>query len=197
MCTSNPMTVSPFCLELLKYKPIKSVLEIGPGAFCKFGLLMREYICGWGNHKFKKEDWTFRMDCIEAYRPYVSELHHFLYDKVIIDDVLNVNFDELPSYEAIVIIDVIEHFEKDVAVELLKKLDKKCDKVMFLSTPSVESFRGKFGTDDYEQHLCFLPSHELYSIFPDKFVQIIDTSAGIKGLETYMAVISKENVKPL
>lgn len=190
--TSNPFAISTFCVELMKYKPISSVLEIGPGAFCKYGLLCREYISAWGPHKFKKSDWTFTMDCIEVYKPYISDLHYFLYDNVFIENVLNIDFNKMQQYDVIIMMDVIEHFEKEVALNLLTTLNEKCNKAIFIGTPSVPSFRGKFGKDDYEAHLSFIEPNDLYNTFKNEYIQIFDTSGGVKGFETYLGIIAKD-----
>ena len=191
MCTSNPYAITCGITELMKYKPIKSILEIGPG-FGKWGVLFREYLEYWGPHHISKDQWTLQLDCIEAYKPYITELHQYIYNNIIVDDVLNVDFNKLQNYDIIFMCDVIEHIEKDKALKLLKILHEKCNKAIFIGTPSIPAFRGKIHKDDFEQHVSYFSSEEWFKIFPDNYVQIFDNSSGIKGFETYLAVISKE-----
>lgn len=111
MPTSN-LAVWPAILHLAwEVKPAR-VLDVGPG-FGKGGLLLREYVgC----------PPIFQIDAVESWEPYVNGRLHAIYDEVIQGDVLEMTDDELARYDLVMMIEVIEHLEKEDGLELLDRI---------------------------------------------------------------------------
>ena len=87
------------------------ILDVGAG-YGKHGVLLREYL-----------DPTPTVHGVEAWEPYV-EAHRLrgIYDELHVRSVLDFTEDELAPYDLVVMGDVIEHFEKPDALELLARI---------------------------------------------------------------------------
>lgn len=130
-----------------------SVLDVGVG-FGKYGHLFREYLDIWEMEDvsdYDKSRWKTRIEGIEATPEYITPLHDYLYDKIHIGDVVDI-IETLGKYDVIIMADVLEHFDKDVGVDLLDKLYAHTEKCLVLTFPPncVES-RGVLG-NPYECH---------------------------------------------
>lgn len=89
----------------------KRILDVGCG-YGKYGVLLREYL-----------DPTPIVDGVEAWEPYVRD-HNLknMYNHLYVDDVCNLAQDTLDLYDMVVMGDVIEHIEKDKAIDLLSRI---------------------------------------------------------------------------
>lgn len=110
------------------------VLDIGSG-FGKFGLLTREAILSTraeqGN--MLPDDKDLVIDCCEeAAYFHQFQTHWACYNNHFHKDVFEMHPDTLNSYDLILLIDVVEHWDKAKAIEFLKKITKA--KVL-ISTP--------------------------------------------------------------
>lgn len=89
----------------------KKILDVGCG-YGKYSILLREYL-----------DPDPIVDGVEAWEPYVKNFKlKNLYHKLYVDDVLNLSQDILDEYDLIVMGDVLEHIEKQDAIELLDRI---------------------------------------------------------------------------
>lgn len=103
-----------------RLKPPFSVLDVGPGRG-KYGYLIREYV-----------DPNAHVVAIEAHEPYIAEFGlEAIYAEVIAGDVLEAEDDWLNSFDAVLMVDVIEHMEKGPALELLERITTS----MTIATP--------------------------------------------------------------
>jgi hypothetical protein len=97
----------------------KSLLDIGVG-FGKYGFLSREYLelCD-GREEYN--DWKRRIDGIEAFPEYITPAHDFIYDHIYKGKATDI----LPSievkYDLILLIDIIEHFDCEDGIALIKE----------------------------------------------------------------------------
>jgi len=107
----------------------KSVLDVGIGNG-KYGFLLREYLGI--NREFSEED--FIIDGIEGYEEYITEVHKKIYNSIYIMDLNNKL--ELPNcnYDLCLLIDIIEHFDRDKGIEIIKQLLSIC-KILLIATP--------------------------------------------------------------
>jgi 2-polyprenyl-3-methyl-5-hydroxy-6-metoxy-1,4-benzoquinol methylase len=97
-----------------------SVLDIGTG-FGKYGMLCREYLELWDGRK-KYSEFMRRIDGIEAFEDYITPVHRFVYNNMYIEDALKI-VDKLDfKYDLILLIDVLEHFEKSTGRSFLEKM---------------------------------------------------------------------------
>lgn len=130
-----------------------SVLDIGVG-FGKWGFLAREYT-DINEHRYKREDWQARIDGVEAFPEYATPTYQYIYNEVHYGDLREV-LPKLGHYDLIIIGDVIEHFTKEVGLDLLRQMRQKSQYVL-LSSPTVFFTQEMFG-NDFEQH------HSLWTI---------------------------------
>lgn len=89
----------------------KRILDVGCG-YGKYSVLLREYL-----------DPDPIVDGVEAWEPYVKN-HKLknLYTKLYVSDVLDLDQDTLDQYDLVMMGDVIEHIEKDDAINLLSRI---------------------------------------------------------------------------
>jgi len=87
------------------------ILDVGCG-YGKHGVLLREYL-----------DPTPVVHGIEAWEPYVEPHRlHGIYDHLYVGDVCNLGTADLISYDLVVMGDVIEHIEKQAALDLIDRI---------------------------------------------------------------------------
>lgn len=109
---SSNLALWPAIIHLAWELKPRLVLDVGPG-HGKGAVLLREYI---GCPPIE------RVDAVEAWPGYVTERLLCLYDHVYGCDVLELADHELEVYDLVLMIDVIEHLEKDVGAELLARI---------------------------------------------------------------------------
>lgn len=112
MPTSN-LAVWPTILWMAESaKPHRTVLDIGPG-HGKAAVLLREYL----------NEPPTRIDACEAWPDYVDQFDlRRLYHAVIEQDATLLTADVLAGYDLVLMVDVIEHMQKDAALELLDRI---------------------------------------------------------------------------
>ena len=114
MPTSEPYSISLILEAVFDLKP-KSILDVGCG-FGKYGVMLREYLDIWFR-RFNKKDWLTKIDCIEIFEKYITPVHKYIYDNIIIGDVRNFN---LSHYDLIFMGDVLEHFSLTEGKKLIE-----------------------------------------------------------------------------
>ena len=126
---------------------VKSVLDLGIGNGVN-GCLIKNY----------KRNWI--VDGIEYFQNYKNAMWS-VYNKVSIDDILNIDYDNHPKYHYIIMTDVIEHFHLEDALKLMDNLKKlvKQGGSLYISTPSVFIEQGPFLGNEKETHLCLIEKH--------------------------------------
>ena len=144
MPTSTPAPTVDICRRIIKIKP-KSVLDVGIG-FGKYGFLCREYTDIHHGNYFK---WKTRIDGIEGFKKYVTNVQRCIYDNIYIGDAVDV-IKSLGVYDLIISVDMLEHLEKEKGKMLLKDIKKHC-RTSIISLPMYPSkqhggkFKNKFG----------------------------------------------------
>lgn len=146
MPTSDPTGIHPVIHDVMKLRP-NSILDVGVG-MGKWGLLFREYLEGWGHHRYSRKQWKLRIDGIEIYQPYIQPWHHEIYDNIYLGDIRTF---ELKPYDLVYLGDVIEHMTKSDGHELLKKLRAKW---VIVSTPNVPTQMKRGKPNKHQDHLC-------------------------------------------
>jgi 2-polyprenyl-3-methyl-5-hydroxy-6-metoxy-1,4-benzoquinol methylase len=134
-----------------------SILDIGIG-FGKYGFLAREYtdIC---YQRYAKDKWTTRIDGIEIFPNYVSDIQRSIYSNIYIGNVLDV-LPTLGDYDMVMFFDVIEHLKYEDGIRILDMIKRKC-KVGLISTPvKVMPQRAENG-NEHELHISQFPREVL------------------------------------
>jgi 2-polyprenyl-3-methyl-5-hydroxy-6-metoxy-1,4-benzoquinol methylase len=126
-------------LHLVHTVPHARILDIGSG-YGKFGLLCREYF----------NDKPQRIDAVEAWKPYIDKFPwlHCIYDNVYNLDGSQLTQEFLDNYDVVMMNDVIEHMEKDVALALLSRIKG----YVVIATPR-DFFEQEFENNPFEHHV--------------------------------------------
>lgn len=144
-----------------------SVLDIGTG-FGKYGVLCREYLELWdGRHNYSQ--FLRRIDGVEVFGDYVTPLHKFVYNNIYINDIMEVLDKIEVRYNLVLLIDVLEHFEKHKGEILLHKVLDKSDGVLISTPKKPSSQKDAFG-NFYETHRSKWTKDELSSLAPNLFM---------------------------
>ncbi|ANF98482.1 glycosyltransferase [Paenibacillus bovis] len=148
MPTSWYQTIPNILNHIIMENPA-SILDIGIG-FGKYGFLSREML-ELPYERYQKEQWTVRIDGVEAFESYKNPIHEFVYNDIYYGDILE-TIDQLPSYDVILLIDVLEHFTKEDGKRLLEKLVKHTNKALIVSTPIFPAEQEEYLGNKYEEH---------------------------------------------
>ncbi|HEY2805629.1 MAG TPA: methyltransferase domain-containing protein [Gemmatimonadales bacterium] len=147
MPTSAPQNITTVISILTQLAP-RRVLDIGCG-FGKYGVLAREYLDVW-HGRLDKRDWTTELIGIEAHAPYRNPIHDFVYDKVHYTEA-QAALPSLGSFDAALMLDVIEHFEKPAARELVRDCLAR-SRALIISTPSAFYPQAAHFDNRHEEH---------------------------------------------
>jgi hypothetical protein len=147
MPTSDVHNIVPILTLVQQLQP-RSVLDIGCG-FGKYGVLLREYLDVW-NERLEADSWQVRLEGIDAFAPYHNPIWDFIYQKVHIGEAQKL-LPQLEEFDVILIADVIEHLERDVAIELVKYSLEKA-KFLIVSTPKEFYLQQDANDNPYEIH---------------------------------------------
>src|SRR3990172_689042 len=99
MPTSHHHQISKIIEVIISVKP-DSVLDIGIG-FGKYGVLLREYLELWNNEGHQYNHFTKRIDGIEAFKHYITPIHEYVYDNILIGDALELIDRIEPRYDLV------------------------------------------------------------------------------------------------
>lgn len=116
MPTSDPCNITTILQYVISKRP-RAVLDVGIGCG-KYGLLFREYL---DRQVHISSDWKIMLHGVEVFEPYITPLHKYIYTNI-----FNMNYIDFLSdcpyrYDLVFFGDVLEHFDKPVARELLVK----------------------------------------------------------------------------
>lgn len=149
MPTSRPSHLTWLANKIIELQP-KSILDIGIG-FGGKGLMFREYTDIW-NERYNRTDWQTRIDGVEIYEEYITDIHRNIYNNIYIGNIIELISKIKRNYDLIYIGDVIEHINKDEGKKLLIKLRLKTKKLIVV-TPIKVSKQGKVCGNIYETHI--------------------------------------------
>src|SRR5215510_15677298 len=120
MPSSQYYHISKIMEMIISLKP-NSILDIGSG-YGKFGVLCREYLELWDGRQ--KYEFRMRIDCVEVFQDYITPLHNYVYSNIYNKNILELALILDHKYDLILLIDVLEHFEKKEGSNLLELLLK-------------------------------------------------------------------------
>ena len=87
----------------------------------------------WGSNNYSG-DWERVIDGVEIFPDYIKTYHYFFYNNIFTEDALSFMKRTEGGYDLINCGDVIEHFEKDNALELIDLCLKK-SKFLLINIP--------------------------------------------------------------
>lgn len=146
MPTSWYFPTVPILDRVARLQPT-SVLDVGIG-LGKWGFLLREML-DFSQARFQRQDWKTRIDGCDVHR-YDSPIHDWVYDAITWGNVLEEK-DMASGYDLVLLVDVIEHIDKNDGVEILRHL-VATNKNVIVSTP-VEFFTQHIDENPHEDHV--------------------------------------------
>jgi SAM-dependent methyltransferase len=149
MPTSDSLNIPPIIKAVTSFHP-KSILDIGCG-FGKYGVLFREYIDITDKHYFKPE-WQTRIVGVEVFEKFRNPIWEFVYDDVKIGEAQTL-IPQLGRFDVTLIADVIEHFDKPVADQVVRSALAN-SKAVIISTPHAYSEQEDEFGNEYMRHRC-------------------------------------------
>lgn len=147
MPTSYHGQISTILDIVLSQEP-KIILDVGIG-FGKYGVLLREML-DISNERYSKDKWEVIIDGIEGYKDYKNPIYEYVYNKVYFGFVQEIIKNLERDYDLILMIDVLEHFDKNEGEKIISMLLKKC-KNLLLCTPAIPSEQS-YLDNDLEKH---------------------------------------------
>ncbi|MBE0550329.1 MAG: class I SAM-dependent methyltransferase [Rubrivivax sp.] len=122
-----------------------SVLDVGTG-MGQYGFLLRTNlenvnlfdIDGSSARQRHRSQWAVRIDGIEGYATYLTPVHEYAYNQVLVGNAL----DLLPTladraYELVLAIDILEHLSTDDGKAFLAHCTRIASRAVLVSTPKV------------------------------------------------------------
>jgi len=136
-------------MDLITIIDPRSVLDVGTG-FGKYGILCREYLELWDGRQ-QYSDFKRRIDGVEAFSPYITPLHNYVYDNLYVEDMRELVAKLDYSYDLVLLIDVLEHLSTTDGKLLLEKLLSK-NLGILVSTPKDPSDQKNAFGNTFETH---------------------------------------------
>ncbi len=158
-----------------------SILDIGVG-MGQYGFLARinlenlhlfqvEGHCG---QQRPKQEWRVQIDGIEGCAVYLTPVHDYCYNHIIIGNALEI-LPTLPdqSYQLILAIDILEHLTTDEGFTFLSHVKRITQKTALISTPK-EFIPQEVVANPYENHRSLwtrddLEKQDFTTILPNEF----------------------------
>lgn len=183
MPTSTHLHISHICDTFFSNLGHKcwSFLDVGCGCG-RFGLLAREMgdvIRG----RIDKKTWQCKIEAIEIWEPYISPLHHHVYDAVHVVEAYSKICEMTKAgktFDMIMLGDVVEHFDKPQAIELVELCLAMCNKVLIIGIPIGpkwpqgcvagnvnETHRSQWKTDEFNPSVIKCGFHSTMAVFKD------------------------------
>ncbi|CAA9516707.1 MAG: hypothetical protein AVDCRST_MAG69-2807 [uncultured Solirubrobacteraceae bacterium] len=129
----------PVIIKAVQRLAPKSVLDIGIG-MGKYGLLIQEYLGG----DTGRADVV--IDGIEGHGGYITDIHRAVYRELYVTDLREFDF-RGALYDLYLMIDVLEHVDKDEGHRLLRDMGGS----VLVSTPK-EDYRAHYAHNPLEDH---------------------------------------------
>jgi SAM-dependent methyltransferase len=147
--TSNWQNIS-YNIDLVKRLDPKSILDIGVG-FGRWGILFREFLEVWGERNYTGK-WNRRIDGVEIFPGYLKDYHKYFYSNIYNEEALSFMRKLDIKYDLINCGDVIEHLEKNDALELIRLCLEKSQSVL-INIPIGDNWeQGAINNNEYERH---------------------------------------------
>lgn len=149
MPTSNWQNIS-YNIEFIRKINPQTILDVGVG-FGRWGILMREFLEVWDDGNYKG-DWKRKIDGVEIFPEYLKDYHSYFYNNIYQQDAYNFLRETENKYDLINFGDVIEHFTKNKAYEIMKLALEK-GKYSIVNIPIGTNWQQECDYNKYEDHL--------------------------------------------
>lgn len=141
LLTQHPVEIDARIREWLPHLAGLRVLDVGCGQG-SLGLLIRQAAGGLDAYVVGAEIWKPHVDFVRRFN---------LYDEVWEGDVTSRA--EIGEFDIVLACEVLEHFERSRAEELLRRLEASTRRRIIVSTPNGSDLRAQMGENAAEAHL--------------------------------------------
>lgn len=148
MPTSYYQAIPAILDQILVERP-RSILDVGVG-FGKYGYLCRE-VLEIAHNRYRPDEWVTTIDGVEGYHLYTNPVYSFAYNHIYYGNITEIVHD-LPTYDVVLLIDVLEHFSKDEGTALIQDLLAHTHKALIISTPLFPETKQEYRENVLEQH---------------------------------------------
>jgi SAM-dependent methyltransferase len=149
MPTSRFEHISDVAKLIEKLSP-STFLDVGCG-FGRWGFLVRE-VMDINRERYAKHTWLTKIDAVEIFPSYIVDHHRYLYDNIYISSIEAFS-ETMPSYDLIIIGDVIEHLDKTLGQQIIEKLKAMATKALIVGIPLGDQWeQGTVLGNVYETH---------------------------------------------
>jgi len=169
----------PWVVEVIDRLQPRSVFDFGVGNG-QFGLQVRQ-ILDIGHDRLKPETWQAHLEGVDIFENYRNPIWDYFYNHVHIGDGVEVLKNSSRHWDVLLICDVIEHFPRAKALELLDLLRSKATTVI-VTTPNGVFPQGCVHGNEAERHLS--------EWLPPDFQALGATTREISS--TFLAVFSSD-----
>ena len=149
--------------RIFRLRP-RSLLDVGCGS-AAYGLLFRDLLeRRYG--RYHKKDWLCRLDAVEVWPDYITPVHEYVYDNIVIADIrqlvncANRPKELLPRYDMIFMGDVLEHFSRTDGEDVLNQV-RHMGRYVLISTPVDPEPQAAYNGNEHERHVSKWTPDEL------------------------------------
>jgi hypothetical protein len=154
---SSPLYAAASVVETVASLAPRSVLDLGCGTG-KFGFLLRERF-DLSQGRVHRDEWALRIDGVEGFTPYISEMHRLIYNEVFAQDIRTFVSSPGRHYDLVLLLDVIEHFSAESAQSIVSEVMNFTNSLLITTPPGYYSQVGH--RNDLETHLSWWPATDL------------------------------------
>jgi hypothetical protein len=140
----------PWVVEIAGHLHPKSVFDFGVG-MGQFGLQLRQTI-DIGEGRLRPEQWQLHLEGVDIFEDYRNPIWSYYYNHVHVGDGLEYLRQSDRRWDLILMCDVIEHFERDRALEAIDVLRSHARSVI-ITTPHGVFPQGCVHGNEAERHL--------------------------------------------
>lgn len=107
----------PYCIDILMRIQPRQALDVGMG-FGRWGMILHEFCDVWCG-RVLASDWQVRVTGVEVHEPLISDYHRSFYEEIVVADAADYLRQASGRYDVVIFGDVLEHFGRPVAEELV------------------------------------------------------------------------------
>ena len=130
-----------------------SILDVGTG-MGQYGFLLRNSlenvalfeVDGLSARQTPREQWRVKIDGIEGFATYLTPVHHYAYNRLMIGDAMDLLSPTCgtpggklsdQSYDLVIAIDILEHFDTATGQAFLQQCQRVARRCVLVSTPKL------------------------------------------------------------
>lgn len=177
--------LSPILSTVEQLQP-STVLDVGVG-MGQYGFLIRNNLEGVNLFETQgtsgwlrdRSQWTIKIDGIEGFRGYITPVHDYAYNSLLIGEALHVlRTLASESYDLVLAIDILEHFEHADGEDFVRECQRVSRRHLIVATPE-QFVAQQVDANPLENHRSHWTKPELSSLGFNRFLTCPDSIIGV------------------